>query len=275
MSVSAFEQSNSIIAGQISTAIKTGRLVHAYAFIGGSAKDRSDLAMWLASYLLCKDPKDGPCGECVACHKIAHGNHEDLIIVRKPEDRESIVKNQILELIDRISFKPFGSRYVAVIEDAQLMNAASQNKLLKTLEEPVSDVVMILLAESSEGLLPTVMSRCSSYYLQDSKAEYGQEAADISDRFIRLAAEGAPFYKKKAALDPILQDKEDARGKALEFLDALEDKLELMLTEDKGTMDPSLSERLINTVKQAETSRRYLKQLHSAAYTLKQFCLRV
>jgi hypothetical protein len=48
-----------------------------------------------------------------------------------------------------------------------------------------------------------------------------------------------------------------------------------MLTEDKGTMDLSLSERLINTVKQAETSRRYLKQLHSAAYTLKQFCLRV
>ena len=276
MSAAAFElKRNSIIASQIAAAVKSGRVVHAYAFIGGSPEDRNSLALWLASYMLCKDPGDGPCGSCISCQKIAHGNHEDVIFVRKPEDRESIVRTQILELIDRLSFKPFGSRYVAVIEDAQLMNAASQNKLLKTLEEPVSDAVMILLADSSEGLLPTVLSRCSCFYLQDADAQYSAAAGSIADQFIGLVISDAPFYRKKAALAPILEDKDDARAKAAEFLDALEQKLEQKLTKEQGIMDAAACSKLINTVKQAETSRKYIKQLHSAAYTLKQFCLRV
>ena len=160
-------------------------------------------------------------------------------------------------------------------EEAQLMNAASQNKLLKTLEEPVSDAVMILLADSSEGLLPTVLSRCSCFYLQDADAQYSADAGSIADQFIGLVISDASFYRKKAALAPILEDKDDARAKAAEFLDALEHKLEQKLTKEQGIMDAAACSKLINTVKQAEISRKYIKQLHSAAYTLKQFCLRV
>ena len=270
MSASAFElNKNRSIASQLAVSVKSGRVVHAFAFIGGSAQDRSQIGMWLAGYLLCDDPKDGPCGECLACRKIEHGNHEDLIYLSKPKDKETIVKDQILELIDRISFKPFGRRYVVIIEDAQLMNAASQNKLLKTLEEPVSDAVMILLTETAEGLLPTVLSRCACYYLEPAGSSVTEEDARMAEEFVRLIISGAPFYKKKAAITDILADKDNARSRALAFLDALEDTLRDRLVQG------DVSDRLINAVKQAETSRKYIRQLHSAAYTLKQMCLRV
>ncbi len=275
MSGSAFDlNKNQVIAQQLSVSVKSGKVVHAYAFIGGSAEDRAQLGKWLAGYLLCEDPEDGPCGDCLACRKIEHGNHEDLIYLRRQKDRESIVKDQVLDLIDRISFKPFGSRYVAVIEDAQLLNSASQNKLLKTLEEPVSEAVMILLSESAEALLPTVLSRCSCFYLQGAELQATEEDAALAKRFVQLIKSAAPFYRKKAVISEIIADKENARSRTLAFLDALEEELRLQLLSgaDREQQDEKI---LINAIKQAETSRKYIKQLHSAAYTLKQLCLRV
>ena len=275
MSVRASDlKSNIYVAKQLALTAESGRVVHAFAFLGGSAEGRAELGNWLAQYLLCSSPEEGPCGECLSCRKFAHSNHEDFIRIGKQDGRESIVKDQILELIDRLSFKPFGGRYVVLIEDAQQMNAVSQNKLLKTLEEPVSEAVMILLSETADGLLPTVLSRCSCYYLESPQAETAGKDAEAAKAFAKLIADGAPFYRKKAEISDIISDKDSGRSRALAFLDVLEDQLrtEAVAAADFGAKN---TERQTNAIRQAEICRKYLKQLHSVGYTLKQMCLRV
>lgn len=256
----------------------SGKTVHAFAFIGGSKESRLELGTFFARTLLCEDPVNGFCGKCLACRKSEHGNHEDYIVVRKPEDRESIVKDQILQLIDRLSFKPYGSRYVVLIEDADLMNAASQNKLLKTLEEPQSQAVIILLSPTKDALLPTVLSRCRTCFLEEPSQALTEDLKQASREFLKLILSNGSYYRKKALIQPFTEDKDDSRGLALAFLDALELVCRDVLVNSaagEGRLSEAQKQKITDAVRQVEISRKYLKQLHSTAYTLKQMCLRV
>jgi len=269
------QELNSKIKNQIRTSLSRGKLVHAYAFTGGTAQERSEIGMWLCRTLFCEG-EEKPCGDCLPCRKFLHGNHEDFILVKKPADRESIVKDQILELTDRLMLKPFGSRYAVLIEDAQLMNAAAQNKLLKTLEEPASEAVIVLLSDRREALLPTVLSRCVCFSLTHEAYEFREEAA--AGKLAGLIMSGAEFYKKKAVLEDIIRDKDDSRARAEDLLNALETRLMALLKEEKtrsGETSAEAVSRLQKAVKAVLEARKYIRQLHSVAYTLKQLCLRV
>lgn len=235
---------------------------HAFLFVGGNPESRQEIASWLASEVICKTDIDR--------QKFDHGNHEDLITVTKPDDRETIVVSVIEEMTEKLRFKPFGSCYAVIIEDAHLMRQEAQNKLLKTLEEPTTEAVIILLAERLDAILPTVQSRCNTYILEDAKINAGDAITATADCFLRQVRNGAPYYRKKAVLADIINDKDNGREKALEFLDIFEEKLEMELL--GGAED---TEVLSRALKQAETGRKYLKQVHSVAYTLKQICLRV
>ena len=269
------QELNSKIKNQIRASLSRGKLVHAYAFTGGTAQERSEIGMWLCRTLFCEG-EEKPCGDCLPCRKFLHGNHEDFILVKKPADRESIVKDQILELTDRLMLKPFGSRYAVLIEDAQLMNAAAQNKLLKTLEEPASEAVIVLLSDRREALLPTVLSRCVCFSLTQEASEFREEAA--AGKLAGLIMSGAEFYKKKALLEDIIRDKDDSRARAEDLLNALETRLMALLKEEKtrsGETSAEAVSRLQKAVKAVLEARKYIRQLHSVAYTLKQLCLRV
>lgn len=235
---------------------------HAFLFVSPSKDSLKEMGMWLAKKVLCSDP--------LSELKFEHGNHEDFISVQKPEDRESLGVAQIEELIEKLRFKPYGSTYAVLIEDAGIMRPEAQNKLLKTLEEPDSPCVMILLSERQGAMLSTVQSRCAVFILEDERVPGSEFAEAAGDKFINLIISGAPYYKKKAVLADILADKDNARERALEFLDILEEKLEMELLKNSSDV-----EVISRAVKQAETGRMYLKQLHSVAYTLKQMCLRV
>ena len=255
-------KSNNKIAEQIKKMQNSGRMGHAFLFVGGSRESREEIGLWLASEVLCKTDIDR--------QKFEHGNHEDLISVEKPDDRETIVVSVIEEMTEKLRFKPFGSCYAVIIKDAHLMRQEAQNKLLKTLEEPVTEAVIILLAERLDAILPTVQSRCNAYILEDVASDAGDAAKATAEVFLRQVRMGAPYYRKKAVLADIINDKDNGREKALEFLDVFEEKLEMELL--GGAED---TEVLSRALKQAETGRKYLKQVHSVAYTLKQFCLRV
>jgi DNA polymerase-3 subunit delta' len=100
------------------------------------------------------------CGACSACRRIARGAHPDIIIV-EPGDSGSIKIEQIREVVDRAGYRPFeGRRRVVIIDDADAMVPAAQNALLKTLEEPPSASVFVLVSSMPDALLPTVLSRC-------------------------------------------------------------------------------------------------------------------
>ena len=108
-----------------------------------------------------KDPYSsvGSCGSCIACRKIESGNHPDIIQVKPTGPFIKIA--QVRALCDTLAMKPYeASTRVVIIHNAQCMNPAASNALLKILEEPPQRTILILIAAQTLDLLPTVVSRC-------------------------------------------------------------------------------------------------------------------
>src|SRR5688572_10622894 len=100
------------------------------------------------------------CGECASCRRIARGVHPDVILM-EPGESGSIKIEQVRDAIDRAGYRPFeGRRRVVIVDEADALVAAAQNALLKTLEEPPSASIFILVSSMPDALLPTVLSRC-------------------------------------------------------------------------------------------------------------------
>ena len=100
------------------------------------------------------------CGECASCRRIARGVHPDVIVV-EPGETGAIKIEQLRDVIDRSQYRPFeGRRRVVIINEADAAGADAQSALLKTLEEPPSASLFILISSIPDALLPTVLSRC-------------------------------------------------------------------------------------------------------------------
>jgi DNA polymerase-3 subunit delta' len=138
-------------------ALNGGRLAHAYLFAGPEGVGKRLMALALARVLFCA--KGTGCGECAACRKLDHRNHPDLHVLEA--DGSSIKIEQIRAIQRDLSLRPCeGSRKVCLIEAADLMTVAAANALLKTLEEPRGDTLLILLTSHPQRLLETIRSRC-------------------------------------------------------------------------------------------------------------------
>ena len=139
---------------------------HAYLFTGPQHIGKSLLARRFAQTLLCTggpDPNAAPqepCNHCLACRKVLHGNHPDVHVITKARDKQFILIEQIRALqSDSARHTLEGRRNIFIIENAQDMNPQSANCILKTLEEPEPDVVLLLTVPDAGLLLPTIISR--------------------------------------------------------------------------------------------------------------------
>src|SRR5437660_8107891 len=139
---------------------------HAYLLSGPPHIGKVLLAQRFAQTLLCTggpDPQvapQDPCNTCLSCRKVLHGNHPDVHIITRPRDKQFILIEQIRELQSDSARKTLeGRRNIFIIPGAHEMNLQAANCLLKTLEEPESDVVLLLTVPDSGLLLPTILSR--------------------------------------------------------------------------------------------------------------------
>jgi DNA polymerase-3 subunit delta' len=104
-------------------------------------------------------PRDA-CGTCPSCRRIARGVHPDVPII-EPGEMGEIKIDQVRDVIERAGYRPFeGRRRVVIVDEADSMRVEAQNALLKTLEEPPSASVFVLVSATPDALLPTVLSRC-------------------------------------------------------------------------------------------------------------------
>lgn len=161
----------------LSRAVAGGSLPPSLIFAGPRGVGKRTTAVALAEAINCTSPAragdearmeprraDGvehdACGECASCRRIARGVHPDVVIV-EPGDSGSIKIEQIRPVIDAAGYRPFeGRRRAVVIDEADAMVPAAQSALLKTLEEPPSASIFVLVSSVPDALLPTVRSRC-------------------------------------------------------------------------------------------------------------------
>ncbi len=153
-----------VLAG-LRGAINDGKLGHSHLFHGPKGVGKATVAKAFAQILLCKTPqvaRSSSCGQCPSCQKMVEGQHPDFIKVEMPEGKTRISVDQIRELTAFLSLTPMESTWkIALIDDASQMNEAAANALLKTLEEPPEQSILIVNTFRPGVLLPTIRSRCA------------------------------------------------------------------------------------------------------------------
>ncbi|MBC7764916.1 MAG: DNA polymerase III subunit delta' [Hyphomonadaceae bacterium] len=147
------------VLNALQTAMKHDKISHAYIFEGNKGVGKSTVASGFAKMLTCTSEDQPPCGVCKACLMSAAGSHPDILTVRLGEEK-SIKVEEIRTITKEVYLKPYGAkRKVVIIPDADKMTEQSQNALLKTLEEPPSYAVLILVTQNASALLSTILSR--------------------------------------------------------------------------------------------------------------------
>jgi DNA polymerase-3 subunit delta' len=146
-------------------ALRSGRIAHAYLFVGPRGVGRRTAAHALAQALLCAEGGDDACGACAPCRKVASGTHPDLRVIAPGRteagaERRAVAIDQIRDLKRDAAYPPYEGRWkIYIVEHTEQMRAEAANSLLKVLEEPCPSTLFILIAESTEALLPTLASR--------------------------------------------------------------------------------------------------------------------
>lgn len=139
--------------------VETGAIGHAYAFSGPSGMGKETIARAFATHLFCQTTPLEPCGSCKGCKMLAAGSHPDFHIVQPDTEKDTIVIDQIRHMQSQLQIKPLYGKKVILILEADKMNEAAQNCLLKTLEEPPAESLLMMTTIRFDKLLPTVQSR--------------------------------------------------------------------------------------------------------------------
>lgn len=151
----------------LNSATEKNRVHSAYLFVGQSGLGKKQVALKFAQMLNCQNTQDfkKPCGECLSCKKIEKFTHPDVITITVQEEKNSIAIEQIREMIKGLQFSAvMGGYNVRIIDDAHLMQRDAANSLLKILEEPPKNTVIVLITPVPKSLPSTVISRCAVVY---------------------------------------------------------------------------------------------------------------
>ncbi len=184
----------------LNSAIEKNRVHSAYLFVGQSGIGKRHLALKFAQMLNCQNTKEikKPCDECLSCKKIETATHPDVITITVQEEKTSIAIDQIREMIKGLQFRAvMGGYNVRIIDDAHLMQRVAANSLLKILEEPPENTVIVLITPVPKSLPSTIISRCAVVYfgiLTDDEIKNGIKKYNLSDdemEFINSIAAGS------------------------------------------------------------------------------------
>lgn len=185
---------------------------HAYIVEGRAGAARDAFIKDLAMGLECLDPDVSarPCGRCAACRQVAAGSSMDIVRMQmsgktgyKTEDANAFA--------ERLDMGAYGRFLIGVIDDADSLSETVQNKLLKTLEEPRGNVILLLGSSNPDHLLSTVRSRCSSVRVQDDLEEEEESAkAEVLRETARMLYGGRAFHEFRDALEKSVKTRADA-----------------------------------------------------------------
>ncbi len=153
------------IKTHLESAIKSGKISHAYLFTGEEGMGKLMMARAFAQALLCEEKAPGetrPCGTCHSCRQADSLNHPDIIFFRPGDAPDRKVSDYARsKVVGDMQTRPYQSKYkIYIIEEAHTLSEQVQNILLKSIEEPPSYVISILLCANRRMMIPTILSRC-------------------------------------------------------------------------------------------------------------------
>lgn len=152
---------NEIIKNHFRTAVRNQKVSHAYIIEGEKGSGKKMLAAAFSKILQCESKKDRACNICTSCIQITNKDHPDVIWVTHEKPNVISVGEIREQVVNTIDIKPYKGPYkIYIVDEAEKLNPAAQNAILKTIEEPPEYALIILLASNKGIFLPTILSRC-------------------------------------------------------------------------------------------------------------------
>jgi DNA polymerase-3 subunit delta' len=229
---------NETAVEQLRQEIVRERVRHAYLMAGPEGIGKTTLTKAFCQALNCQTPLEPSigCGTCLSCRKIARGVHPDVQTFslvsqaagQKGTKNTSLTIETVRELCATASLRPMEARWrVVIVEDAETLQGIAQEALLKTLEEPPAFMIMVLLTNDLELLLPTIRSRCQVVELRPVHRTVVREglvaagvAGDRADELAALAA-GSPGWACRAVEDTkLVEQRRQAVARAFDWMTA-------------------------------------------------------
>jgi DNA polymerase-3 subunit delta' len=214
------------IVDRLFAAFEGDRLPHALLFSGPAGIGKSRVARLLAARIACTGAAP-PCGTCAACSQIAATTHPDLEWVSLASGKKEIGVDQARRLKRIVQMTSItAARKMAIVDEAERLSIAAQNALLKTLEEPPGNALLILVTSAPGALLPTVRSRCRTVVFAPLKVED-----------VRAVLVGEGVDEKEA--EELARAADGSPGRALQRRQLLKDEQRQELRRSLAALDPA------------------------------------
>ncbi|MEI6890962.1 MAG: hypothetical protein V5783_02215 [Pontiella sp.] len=230
------------------------RLAHAYTIVGSPRGNALHFAESFLKLLFCERPEK-PCNECKNCRQIEAHKHVDTLWIEPQSKSRQILADDIRGLIKRMSQTSFNGGWKAgIILSADCMNESSENALLKTLEEPPAKSILLLVTDSAQSLLPTIISRCQKIVLSEGNANAEAERwhEPLLDMLHGLPPTGGLDAARLA-------------GQLKGLLDIVKDGIADAVIEDLDQNDEALDESKLKVILEARTNAR-LKEVQADVF---------
>ncbi|OGX49779.1 MAG: hypothetical protein A2243_11140 [Omnitrophica WOR_2 bacterium RIFOXYA2_FULL_38_17] len=246
-------QVNCSIVERFNSLDSSGRLAHAYLFVGPAYIGKTETALSIAKMFCCEaKPTAGQlfCGQCSSCKKADSSCHPDINFINS-DFGEQIKIEQIRELLAQVRLRPFmAKKKIFIIKNVENITLEGSNALLKTLEEPVGDSLLILTTSVPEKNLDTIRSRCQIVrFLSETKQDLAEHIRthykedEITSQYFAYFAEGCFgkarllqekkwFEKKNEIIDGFLFKgwNDDSIKKVLEDKEQVKEVLDVLLS---------------------------------------------
>lgn len=238
----------------VRNSVESGRLAHAYVIVGSPRGNALRFAESLLKLLYCEGVEK-PCNACAGCRQVAAHKHIDTLWLEPRSKARQITAEEVRGLVHRMTQTSFeGGWKAGILLSAERMNVNSANVLLKTLEEPPQRTLLLLITDSPQSLLPTIVSRCQKIVL--SKEGSGSTDGLWETPLLEIMRQLPPGGGLDAAR---------LAGQLKSILDAVKDEIVQSVEEELGGSSEALDESKIKETLDARTNAR-LREVQSTIF---------